>query len=222
MIEYLLPFTAGLISFLSPCVLPLIPGYISYISGSSLNELIESQKNTNDQTIPDEEVYEIISEQIEKREEMIIQEEELVDDLLSVTESGILPESITNGHTQALVQEKSLEKSIEEYEKSLESDENLSEEAKIQIRNALSETRSNFNEEREKRRERRVYRVFIINLPTATKRQGRWRVRGGTKNRSRSKILSRSNELNGSNELSGSSRRVSDFRRYEGEYYSPR
>jgi cytochrome c-type biogenesis protein len=37
---------AGLISFLSPCVLPLIPGYISYISGSSLNELIE-KKNVN-------------------------------------------------------------------------------------------------------------------------------------------------------------------------------
>ena len=36
-------------------------------------------------------------------------EEKLVDDLLSKTESGILPESITNGHTQALVQEKSLE-----------------------------------------------------------------------------------------------------------------
>ena len=30
---------AGFISFLSPCVLPLIPGYISYISGLSLNEL---------------------------------------------------------------------------------------------------------------------------------------------------------------------------------------
>ena len=36
-------FFAGLISFLSPCVLPLIPGYISYISGSSLNELIEKK-----------------------------------------------------------------------------------------------------------------------------------------------------------------------------------
>jgi cytochrome c-type biogenesis protein len=35
-----------LISFLSPCVLPLIPGYISYISGSSLNELVE-KKNVN-------------------------------------------------------------------------------------------------------------------------------------------------------------------------------
>tara|TARA_Y100000590_G_scaffold197324_1_gene224093 strand:+ start:4259 stop:4975 length:717 start_codon:yes stop_codon:yes gene_type:complete len=38
-------FLAGVISFLSPCVLPLIPGYISYISGSSLNKLIEKEKN---------------------------------------------------------------------------------------------------------------------------------------------------------------------------------
>ena len=32
-------FLAGLISFLSPCVLPLIPGYICYISGTSLDKL---------------------------------------------------------------------------------------------------------------------------------------------------------------------------------------
>ena len=46
MIELIIALGAGLISFLSPCVLPLIPGYISYISGSSLNELIE-KKNVN-------------------------------------------------------------------------------------------------------------------------------------------------------------------------------
>ncbi len=46
MFEIIIAFTAGLISFLSPCVLPLIPGYISYISGSSINELIE-KKNVN-------------------------------------------------------------------------------------------------------------------------------------------------------------------------------
>ena len=46
MLEVLIAFGAGLISFLSPCVLPLIPGYISYISGSSLNNLIE-KKNVN-------------------------------------------------------------------------------------------------------------------------------------------------------------------------------
>jgi cytochrome c-type biogenesis protein len=32
-------FGAGLISFLSPCVLPLVPGYISFISGVSVNEM---------------------------------------------------------------------------------------------------------------------------------------------------------------------------------------
>ena len=46
MIELLIAFGAGLISFLSPCVLPLIPGYISYISGRSINELID-KKNIN-------------------------------------------------------------------------------------------------------------------------------------------------------------------------------
>ena len=31
-------FSAGLISFLSPCVLPLVPGYVSYVSGTTLDE----------------------------------------------------------------------------------------------------------------------------------------------------------------------------------------
>ncbi|MDA9687622.1 cytochrome c biogenesis protein CcdA [Candidatus Pelagibacter sp.] len=44
MIELLIAFGAGLISFLSPCVLPLIPGYISFISGASLNELLAKKK----------------------------------------------------------------------------------------------------------------------------------------------------------------------------------
>ena len=39
-------FLAGLISFLSPCVLPLIPGYISYISGTSLEKLIKTKNNS--------------------------------------------------------------------------------------------------------------------------------------------------------------------------------
>ena len=46
MIELIIALGAGLISFLWPCVLPLIPGYISYISGSSINELVE-KKNIN-------------------------------------------------------------------------------------------------------------------------------------------------------------------------------
>jgi cytochrome c-type biogenesis protein len=34
-------FAAGLISFLSPCVLPLVPGYISFISGVTFTEIKE-------------------------------------------------------------------------------------------------------------------------------------------------------------------------------------
>jgi len=35
-------FVAGLISFLSPCVLPLVPGYVSLISGAGIEELKSS------------------------------------------------------------------------------------------------------------------------------------------------------------------------------------
>ena len=44
MFELFIAFGAGLISFFSPCVLPLIPGYISFISGTSLNELLARKK----------------------------------------------------------------------------------------------------------------------------------------------------------------------------------
>ncbi len=36
-------FVAGLISFLSPCVLPLVPGYVSLISGAGVEELKDQQ-----------------------------------------------------------------------------------------------------------------------------------------------------------------------------------
>jgi len=45
MTELFIAFGAGLISFLSPCVLPLIPGYIAFISGSTFNELLEKKIN---------------------------------------------------------------------------------------------------------------------------------------------------------------------------------
>jgi cytochrome c-type biogenesis protein len=38
-------FFAGFISFISPCVLPLIPGYVSFICGTTLNELDNKSKN---------------------------------------------------------------------------------------------------------------------------------------------------------------------------------
>ncbi|AOE85493.1 cytochrome c biogenesis CcdA family protein [Pseudomonas sp. TCU-HL1] len=39
-------FAAGMISFLSPCVLPLVPGYMSFIAGRSVDELqvLESRR----------------------------------------------------------------------------------------------------------------------------------------------------------------------------------
>jgi cytochrome c-type biogenesis protein len=37
-------FSAGFISFLTPCVLPIIPGYISYITGKNLNEIETDKK----------------------------------------------------------------------------------------------------------------------------------------------------------------------------------
>ncbi len=36
-------FLGGLISFLSPCVLPLVPGYVSYVAGTSLDEVASGQ-----------------------------------------------------------------------------------------------------------------------------------------------------------------------------------
>jgi cytochrome c-type biogenesis protein len=37
-------FLAGILSFLSPCVLPLVPGYVSLISGASVEELQSSER----------------------------------------------------------------------------------------------------------------------------------------------------------------------------------
>ena len=39
-------FIAGLLSFISPCVLPLVPAYISFISGVSLEKLKEREKGS--------------------------------------------------------------------------------------------------------------------------------------------------------------------------------
>lgn len=36
-------FTAGVLSFLSPCVLPLVPSYLSFVTGMSLEDMQEGQ-----------------------------------------------------------------------------------------------------------------------------------------------------------------------------------
>jgi cytochrome c-type biogenesis protein len=42
----LIAFAAGILSFLSPCVLPLVPGYISLMSGVSIDNLKEGATNS--------------------------------------------------------------------------------------------------------------------------------------------------------------------------------
>ena len=41
-VSWVLAFLAGVVSFLSPCVLPLIPGYISLVSKLSFDELTDT------------------------------------------------------------------------------------------------------------------------------------------------------------------------------------
>lgn len=41
-ISLLIAFTAGVFSFISPCVLPLIPSYLTYITGISFDELVDN------------------------------------------------------------------------------------------------------------------------------------------------------------------------------------
>jgi len=45
-ITLLVAFGAGLLSFLSPCVLPLVPSYLSFVTGVSLEDLREGQDRT--------------------------------------------------------------------------------------------------------------------------------------------------------------------------------
>lgn len=40
-------FAAGIVSFLSPCVLPLVPGYLSYVSGLSLEEMSAGDRSAD-------------------------------------------------------------------------------------------------------------------------------------------------------------------------------
>jgi cytochrome c-type biogenesis protein len=42
----LIAFSAGLLSFLSPCVLPLVPSYVTFITGMNLEDLHSSRKTT--------------------------------------------------------------------------------------------------------------------------------------------------------------------------------
>ncbi len=45
-VSFLAAFVAGVFSFISPCVLPLVPGYISYISGVSFEDMKDVKEMT--------------------------------------------------------------------------------------------------------------------------------------------------------------------------------
>lgn len=45
-------FTAGVLSFLSPCVLPLIPAYLSFMTGLSASELSDENRSVSKVLVP--------------------------------------------------------------------------------------------------------------------------------------------------------------------------
>jgi len=45
-VSFLTAFIAGILSFLSPCVLPLLPGYLSFMSGESIETLTSGNKKS--------------------------------------------------------------------------------------------------------------------------------------------------------------------------------
>jgi cytochrome c-type biogenesis protein len=51
-VTLLAAFGAGVLSFISPCVLPLIPGYLSYVSGLSLDDLRAGTSQTTGVAAP--------------------------------------------------------------------------------------------------------------------------------------------------------------------------
>ena len=51
-IPFTIAFLAGVFSFLSPCVLPIVPGFISYIVGKSFSDLQNNSKKDNLKLFP--------------------------------------------------------------------------------------------------------------------------------------------------------------------------
>ena len=43
-VSYIVAAGGGLLSFLSPCVLPLVPAYLSYVAGTTFDELTDSEE----------------------------------------------------------------------------------------------------------------------------------------------------------------------------------
>ena len=50
-VSYIVAFTAGILTFLSPCILPLIPSFIAYITGVSYKDLKDEKKDVRMTTL---------------------------------------------------------------------------------------------------------------------------------------------------------------------------
>jgi cytochrome c-type biogenesis protein len=50
-VNFALAFVAGILGFLSPCIVPLVPGYLSFVSGLSLTEMDPSERRRHLSTI---------------------------------------------------------------------------------------------------------------------------------------------------------------------------
>lgn len=50
-VSYIVAFTAGILTFLSPCILPLIPSFIAYITGVSYKDLKDEKKDVRTTTL---------------------------------------------------------------------------------------------------------------------------------------------------------------------------
>jgi cytochrome c-type biogenesis protein len=50
-VSWAVAFGAGLISFFSPCVAPLVPGYVSFISGASVQDLADGRPTQSGQVL---------------------------------------------------------------------------------------------------------------------------------------------------------------------------
>lgn len=50
-VSSIVAFTAGILTFLSPCILPLVPSFIAYITGVSYNDLKDENKNVTAKTL---------------------------------------------------------------------------------------------------------------------------------------------------------------------------
>src|SRR3990172_6840964 len=51
-VSFSLAFLAGVLSFLSPCVLPLIPSYVSFITGVSFDKLTSREDRARIRKLP--------------------------------------------------------------------------------------------------------------------------------------------------------------------------